>query len=485
MRARSSALLLLLRIQPCLALRLPFFSSLCLGRPGTVVQILDLGAPVNAITKGRRDFGFCTALHSAVGISDAGIVNDLLEAGAKVDFADDLGKTALHHACDIAAVDVAVELLKRGADVNKGDRTLKTPVHIAVAANSYPLLTSLVRLGKKPSALAAASFVEQCRGEKGREEMFELLVEHKWGPRYRKTPGGNSPLTGTPVSAAPAASAAPADVKGDPSSSPRAPTPSSGSGLHQAAKTGDLDRLKELLSSGEDPSAQGVGGVSPLHLAARLGHVEVVQALLRAEAAPDARDKNSLTPLLTAAKAGKAAVVAALIAGGANPDLKDSKECSALGIAVQFRFHAVVQALVDGKASVNAGGEKGCTPLHVACDLGSAATVDTLLSAGALAGHCWNDALKSPLMVACGAGHLDVVNVLLPKLSKRQINMRDRVTGVEEGGVTALLFAIECSRGGMDIVQAVSQLRARLACLDVCLYVCMFVVRFTLSSVVS
>lgn len=393
-----------------------------------------------------------------------------MEAGAKVDFADGLGKTALHHACGVGTVDVAVELLKRGADVNKEDKTLKTPVHIAVAANNCLLMRSLIRFGKKPPALAAASFVEQCRDKKGREEMFELLVESRWGPRDRKTRGGNNPLTGTPVSAAPTASAAPAAVKGASSASPRAPTPSTGSGLHQAARTGDLNRLNELLNSGEDPSAQDASGVAPLHLAARLDHVEVVQALLRAEAAPDARDKNNLTPLLTAAKAGKAAVVAALIAGGANPDLKDSKECSALGIAVQFRFHAVVQALVDGKASVNAGGEKGCTPLHVACELGTAATVDTLLSAGALAGHCWNDTLKSPLMVACGAGHLDVVNLLLPKLSKRQINMRDRVTGVEEGGVTALLFAIECSRGEMNIVQAVSKLRARLACLDV--YVC-------------
>lgn len=371
---------------------------------------------------------------------------------AEVDFADGFGKTALHYACDVAAVDVAVELLKRGADVNKEDRTSKTPVHIAVAVNSCALMRSLISFGKKPSALAAALFVEQCRGEEGREEMFELLVERKWGPRDRKVRGSYKPLAGT--------------AERDASARPRAPVPRAGSGLHRAVRSRDLDRLKELLSSGEDPSARDVCGVTPLHLAARLGYVEVVQTLLLAKAAPDARDLSKLTPLLTAAKAGKAAVVAALIKGGADPNLKDSSECSALDIAVRFKFHAVVEALVDGKASVNAGGEKGLTPLHAACKTGAVAIVDTLLAAEALPGHCWNDRLQSPLMVACEAGDLDVVNLLLPKLSERQINMRDRVIGEEEGGVTALVLAIEHSTrdGKMDIVQAVSPLaRARLA----------------------
>ena len=370
-----------------------------------------MGAPVNAITQDPPEFLCCTALHCAVGISDAGIVNALLVAGADVNFTDNLGKTALHHACDVAAVDVAVELLKHGADVNKRDKTSKTPVDIAVAHNSCPLMRSMISFGKKPSAMAAASFVERCRGKQEWEEMFELLVEHKWGPRDRETPGGNLP-TGTPVSATPTARAAAAAAKGEASSRQRAPMPHAGSALHRAAGSGDCDRLEELLSSGEDPSAQDMFGLAPLHMAALLGRVEVVQTLLRAKAAPDARDMGNLTPLLTAANAGNSAVVAALLEGGASPNLKDSKGFSALGNAVQLRFPAVVKALIDGGASVNAGGEKGITPLHIACELGTAATVDTLLSAGALPGHCWNDMLQSPLMVACCAGNLDVVNLL-------------------------------------------------------------------------
>lgn len=454
LRAKLCATPAVLSSQPYLALRRPFFASpsVSVARALSVLQLLAMGAPVNAVTKDEGDSFCCasTALHCAVQIRNAGIVSTLLAEGAEVDFTDGFGKTALHYACDVAAVDVAVELLKRGADVNKEDRTSKTPVHIAVAVNSCALMRSLISFGKKPSALAAALFVEQCRGEEGREEMFELLVERKWGPRDRKVRGSYKPLAGT--------------AERDASARPRAPAPRAGSELHRAARTGDLDRLKELLSSGEDPSAQD-GGVTPLHLAARLGHVEVVQTLLGAKAAPDARDFSNLTPLLTAAKAGKAAVVAALIKGGADPNLKDSNKCSALDIAVKFRFHPVVKALVDGEASVNAGGEKGLTPLHAACQMGAVAIVDTLLSAGALPGHCWNDRLQSPLMVACEAGHLDVVNLLLPKLSERQINMRDRVIGEEEGGVTALVIAIEHSirDGKMDIVQAVSPLaRARL-----------------------
>ncbi|CAM9933488.1 unnamed protein product [Laminaria digitata] len=262
----------------------------------------------------------------------------------------------------------------------------------------------------------------------------------------------------SPASSASAAAAAAAAAKGGASSSRSraAPPPRADSALHRAVRSRDCDRLEELLGSGQDPSATDVCGRGPLHVAARLGNVEVVQILLRAKAAVDARDKASLTPLLTASKEGKAEVVEALLKGGAAPNLKDSRGHSALFNAVELRFLAVVKALVSGGASVNAGGQKGLTPLHLACEQGPVSIVEVLLSAGALPGHCWNDTLRSPLFGACIAGSLDAVNLLLPLLSKRQINMRDRMLNLENAGSTALMTAIMCNRGEMDIIQAAS-----------------------------
>lgn len=404
-----------------------------------------MGAPVNAVSKNSAGLA-PTALQCAVDMDDLEMVKALLVAGAEVNWADNTGTTALHLACNIEAVDVAVALLEHGADVYKEDKNHTTPAHIAFALNNCRLMGNLIISGKNAPTHVAAVLLEECRGLKGKEEMFELFVRSGWSSRHR----GDTPLTGTPVFAAPPASASASTV--------------TGAALLQASRNGDTDLLKRFLSSGEDPSTQDVVGRTPLHLAAKSGHVEVVQMLLQAKAAPDARDNSGLTPVHVAARVGQAPVVAALLEGGASPDLKDAKGCSALQIAMQTinRCPAVVEALVDGKASLNAGGEKCYTPLHAACKSGVTDIVKILLDGGALPGHCWNDMLQSPLFVACSTGHVEAVKLLLPKLSPRQINLRDRVVG-SKGGWTALVAAVVLNDGQMDTVDAVSRLVCLLA----------------------
>lgn len=412
-----------------------------------------MGASVNAVSISSGDVVPPTALQCAVGVDNLEMVRALLAAGTEVNWANDMGQTALHLACNVDAVDIAVALLEHGADAYKADGNHKTCAHIAVAHNNYPLMKNLINSGNEAPALVAAELLEECKGVKGKEEMFKLLVRSGWVPLH----GGGIPLTGTPVFAARPASAAAATIIGD--------------ALREASRNGDTDLLKRLLSSGDDPSAQDAVGRTPLHLAAKSGHVEVVQVLLQAKAAPDARDKSGLTPVHVAARVGEAPVVSALLQGGASPDLKDAKGLSALHIAMQTinRCPAVVKALVDGKASLNAGGEKGRTPLHVACQSGATSIVKILLDGGALPGHCWNDRLQSPLFAACSTGHAEAVKLLLPKLSPRQINFRDRVIGAQEGGLTALVAAILLfGDEKMDIVDAVSRSACLLAYCGVC-----------------
>ena len=201
-------------------------------------------------------------------------------------------------------------------------------------------------------------------------------------------------------------------------------------------------------------------GGRPLHLAACYNRVQVMEVLLGAGADVDSRDKGGGTPLFYAAKQDNAEAVMTLLKAGASPDIKHSCGYGALHVAMRRPAAAVVKALIAAGASPGIGGEKGPTPLHYACESNARGTVEALLRAGAVPGHCWNDCLESPLFVACRSGSLNAVKLLLPQLSLRQINMRNRTLGLDEGGETPLVAAIwyetldEWEK--IDIVEAVS-----------------------------
>jgi ankyrin repeat protein len=65
--------------------------------------------------------------------------------------------------------------------------------------------------------------------------------------------------------------------------------------LRQAASTGDVAQVHELLASGADPNAADVEGWTALHWAC--GQAEVATVLLDAGASVDARDRHGKTTL--------------------------------------------------------------------------------------------------------------------------------------------------------------------------------------------
>eukprot|EP00903_Cladosiphon_okamuranus_P009090 g8688.t2 len=205
-------------------------------------------------------------------------------------------------------------------------------------------------------------------------------------------------------------------------------------------------------------------GRRPMHIAAINNNVEVMQVLMGAGADVDSRDKCGATPLIYAAKEDNTKAVVALLKADASPDLKDSSGYTALHMAVLRPAGAVVEALIAAGASPGIGGERGHTPLHMACESDARDTVEALLRAGTVPGHCWNDILESPLMVACQHWSMNAVKLLLPHLSVRQVNMRTRVFGDDEGGMTPLVAAMwyDCldEADTIEIVEALLEVGA-------------------------
>mmetsp|Transcript_9875 Transcript_9875/g.18575 ORF Transcript_9875/g.18575 Transcript_9875/m.18575 type:complete len:368 (-) Transcript_9875:529-1632(-) len=92
----------------------------------------------------------------------------------------------------------------------------------------------------------------------------------------------------------------------------------------QAATTGDIKLLNQLLSSGFDVNQRDENGQTALHLAADKGIVACVSFLLHAGADPNAADKEGISVLGAAVIGGCIECVKLLLDAGADPDQEDN-----------------------------------------------------------------------------------------------------------------------------------------------------------------
>ena len=128
--------------------------------------------------------------------------------------------------------------------------------------------------------------------------------------------------------------------------------------LHQAARSGDLRALEQVLANAADVNAWDDRGWTALLHAASQGHARAVAALLEAGAGPDIRAPDGTTALFLAALHGHADVIDVLMQAGADigvrgPDGRTAADVAKArygdaGAARNSGGNAAVQALVQG-----------------------------------------------------------------------------------------------------------------------------------------
>jgi ankyrin repeat protein len=104
--------------------------------------------------------------------------------------------------------------------------------------------------------------------------------------------------------------------------------------LHEAAMSGNLEELKQLLKSSSndegqnnaavDPNGQDSSGQTALHLCADRGNLDCLDLLIQSGAEIDIGDQDGITPLQTAVISGHAKICERLMEAGANPDKPDN-----------------------------------------------------------------------------------------------------------------------------------------------------------------
>ena len=167
----------------------------------------------------------------------------------------------------------------------------------------------------------------------------------------------------------------------------------------QAAKNGDLDRLKRLAT--EEPSLVG------------------------------ARSATGETALMAALYSKQSTVVDWLVASDAPLDV-----FSAAAVGRLDTLDAIIASSPSGGGAVNSYSYDGWTPLHLAAFFGQRAAVERLLAAGASLNAVSTNALRNtPLHAAVAGGHMDVSLLLIDAAAD--------VNVVDAGGHTPFHIAAE------------------------------------------
>ncbi len=198
---------------------------------------------------------------------------------------------------------------------------------------------------------------------------------------------------------------------------PAAETPDRSSPLFDAARAGDLPRLKALLKPGVEVDVRDAFGETPLMVAAVSADERAMELLIAAGADVNARSQAGVTPLMRAATV-------------------ESK----------------VRLLVRHHAEVKARSGLGHTPLALAARRpGNSATVAFLLGQGADV-HSTNVFGTTPLVAAAAAGDLRTVRLLLDRGANPNVGPNMDQDGVLfGGGRTPLMWA--AFRGNLPLLR--------------------------------
>ncbi len=217
--------------------------------------------------------------------------------------------------------------------------------------------------------------------------------------------------------------------------------------LHSAAYNGQLAMSEYLISAGADFNALSAQGSAPLHGASFYGHAEIVRLLIAKGAKVNVANRYGFIPLLSAAAGGNTEIVEALIKAGGDISARITDgSLNALQLAVFSGHLGTAQFLLSKGFDLNQRTEGGETVLHAAVMTDSINIVKFVLDNG-IDPNIANNTGETPLHQAIMSVYqgdlkpekIDIIELLLLRGAK--INARDN------WGETALGRAVMTGKG--------------------------------------
>ena len=446
--------------------------------PDLVAALLERGADVNAVDTlghtpvmlavisrwreglgallekkpdlGAKDADGRTALHLAVGKDDVSVevARRLMAAGAKVEAADNAGRTALHAAAERRAAALAVLMLtghKERADAK--DAQGKRPVDLLppadaadadanatyVAIAHFDLLDA-IRANDMPRVKAlSAKAREDKRTDPNTSDGQNLL-------HYAAIVGFGGDVRALVNELYPAAVAKDGGVGViNQATVRRQLTP-----LHVAAIYDRADAVKALLAAGARIDPLGEGQQTPLHKAAAEGSLDALKALLD-DGSPDVTLKDA---------AGKDAVALSAGAPLAAPIARAIKDYHQPELWARFLANVAADAIEPVRVQVNenprvplrARDKEGRTGLIIAAERGNKEIVQLLIKmpGGDRLLKMTDAQGRGPLHAAAANGRLAVVELLKAAYPKA-------IDETDNRGNTPLHLALGWRAEGSDV----------------------------------
>jgi len=403
----------------------------------TVKALIKGGVDVN---KGPQD---SQPLNNAIWMSSTGMVEALLDAGAKTDVKDSAGWIPLHYAAFFDPRDN--KMLEVFLNKTKQPDT----IYLAAYRGDLEAVKSHISSGADVNVKDSAGFMPlHWAVLQDSTAMAEYLIAH--GAEINATVGFLTPLY--------SANAMPV-IELLVSKGAAINTNNRQNALHKACRVGDLEVATFLVNKGADVNAKASAGNTPLTYALQHGHAEVVRLLVANGADVNAKNANGQTPLGRAIRMDDKAAVELLVANGANTEaspsgltpLDEAKRRENTEIVNILRAHGVkgtlhgaaclgdvdeVKRLIAEGADINAKSDSGWTPLHRAVYEGHESLVELLVTRGADINAQFRLG-GTPLSFAAIKGQKDMVEFLLAKGA--DINIGTPLVGAAVNGHTAIV----------------------------------------------
>jgi len=405
-------------------------------------------------------------------------VRSLLRQKADVNAPQVDGTTALHWAVRLDDLDTADLLIRAGAKVSAANRDGATPLQLAALNGNAAMIEKLVKAGVDPNAPLSASgdTALMLAARTGTTDAIKVLVETGANVNAKESWGGTTPLMSAVAERHPAAVrmliergadvgarsnfVAAANGRGFEGRTPSAPRPGQAveefaSGwltpLMFAAREGDLESARLLVTAGADVNAIAADGKDALGLAVFNGNYELASFLVDNKSKVNQADTQGFTPLFWAVDrrnmetapnfpwmvtADPLPLVRKLLDAGANPN-----------------------AVVDNtpRARMRAGSPRivFATPLMRAAFSGDLELVKLLLSKGADPNIRSKD-YETMLEAAAGLGFIQGYSKGKPSAERLEVvkllvGLGADVNAADDYGITALMAA--ANMGDVSIIQ--------------------------------
>ncbi|WP_264328502.1 ankyrin repeat domain-containing protein [Wolbachia endosymbiont (group A) of Andrena hattorfiana] len=199
--------------------------------------------------------------------------------------------------------------------------------------------------------------------------------------------------------------------------------------LLDAAKVGDMSKVKDSVNRGADVNTKDRDGNTPSRNAVLKGHFGIFKYLVENGVSLEGKDHRCGPSICDASYSGNLDILKYLIGKGVDVNESDKNGWTPLHFAAWRGYLEVANFLIEKGANINVENIFGRKPIHVAAENNNKDIIEFFLSKGMSIDDTDRDG-RTPLYYASWNGHLDMVKYLIDKGADIYIQ--------DKGGITPL-----------------------------------------------